>query len=78
MPDWLNRILAVVLLVLFVPVILIIALAVLIGSGRPVFFRQTRVGRNGKDFTLLKFRTMSVMKGTENGSFDAGSSQRVT
>ncbi len=78
MPDWLNRIMAAVLLVLLLPVILITALIVVIGSGWPVFFRQTRVGRDGKDFTLLKFRTMSVLKGSENGAFDAGNSRRVT
>ncbi len=35
-----------------------IAVAIRITSGRPVFFRQARVGRQGRTFTLLKFRTM--------------------
>jgi lipopolysaccharide/colanic/teichoic acid biosynthesis glycosyltransferase len=34
------------------------ALAVRLSMGRPVFFRQTRVGRDGKPFEMLKFRSM--------------------
>ena len=35
-----------------------IALAIKISSEGPIFFRQTRVGKHGRNFTLLKFRTM--------------------
>ncbi len=45
------------LLVLW-PVFLLIALIVLAFDGWPVFFRQERVGRGGKPFRILKFRTM--------------------
>jgi exopolysaccharide biosynthesis polyprenyl glycosylphosphotransferase len=37
-----------------------IALAILIESGPPVFYRQERLGRGGKPFRMIKFRTMSV------------------
>ncbi len=40
------------------PLLLIIAMAVAIDDGFPVFFRQERVGKNGKPFRLLKFRSM--------------------
>jgi exopolysaccharide biosynthesis polyprenyl glycosylphosphotransferase len=40
------------------PVLLLAALAILIDSGRPVFFRQRRAGKDGESFTMLKFRTM--------------------
>ena len=48
------------LLVVFSPVFLIIAAAIKLTSSGPVFFRQTRVGLNGRQFTLLKFRSMVV------------------
>jgi exopolysaccharide biosynthesis polyprenyl glycosylphosphotransferase len=40
------------------PILLVAALAILIDSGRPVFFRQRRAGKDGESFTMLKFRTM--------------------
>ena len=47
-------------IVLFFPVILIIALLIKLTSGRPIFFRQRREGLKGKIFDLIKFRTMIV------------------
>lgn len=46
------------LLVMLSPLFLLIALLVKLGSRGPVFFRQVRVGRQMKPFTILKFRTM--------------------
>ena len=46
------------LLVLLSPLLLAIAIAILLDSGRPVFFRQRRAGNEGEPFTMLKFRTM--------------------
>ncbi len=46
------------LLVLFSPVLLVSALLILLDSGRPVLFRQRRAGKDGRPFTVLKFRTM--------------------
>lgn len=40
------------------PFLLCIALAVIVNSGLPVFYRQSRVGKNNRDFKLFKFRTM--------------------
>ncbi len=45
-------------LVLFGPVFLIAPLAIMLTSKGPIFFRQDRVGEDGKLFTLLKFRSM--------------------
>lgn len=45
-------------LVLASPVLVVAALAVKLTSRGPVLYRQTRVGRDGRDFELLKLRTM--------------------
>jgi len=60
------------------PLISAIGIVLRLVDGSPVFFRQSRVGRGGRDFVLYKFRTMNVAAGTEKGSFDAGSTRRVT
>jgi exopolysaccharide biosynthesis polyprenyl glycosylphosphotransferase len=46
------------MLVLLSPLIALIALLILLDSGRPVLFRQRRAGKDGKPFTMVKFRTM--------------------
>lgn len=45
-------------LIIFSPVMLVVALCILVEDGRPVVFKQQRVGRDGKTFTIYKFRTM--------------------
>jgi lipopolysaccharide/colanic/teichoic acid biosynthesis glycosyltransferase len=47
-------------MILASPIIAIIATLVLVSAGRPILFRQWRLGRNGHKFQLLKFRTMAV------------------
>jgi lipopolysaccharide/colanic/teichoic acid biosynthesis glycosyltransferase len=49
---------ATLVLVLLSPVLLAIALAIKLSSRGPVLFRQPRVGRHGREFEMLKFRTM--------------------
>jgi lipopolysaccharide/colanic/teichoic acid biosynthesis glycosyltransferase len=50
--------LALVMLLILVPVLLVAALAVRATSKGPAIFRQRRLGRDGRPFTVLKFRTM--------------------
>ncbi|NDJ87039.1 MAG: sugar transferase [Chloroflexi bacterium] len=45
-------------LVVTLPLIVLISLATLIDSGRPIFFVQVRTGKGGKRFKMYKFRTM--------------------
>jgi sugar transferase (PEP-CTERM system associated) len=52
--------LSLLLLVLTLPVLGLIALAIWLDSGFPVFFRQERVGKDGKVFAVYKFRTMQT------------------
>ncbi len=47
-------------LIVFSPIMIAAAAAVYLSSGRPLFYRQTRLGRNGKPFEMLKFRSMPV------------------
>jgi exopolysaccharide biosynthesis polyprenyl glycosylphosphotransferase len=55
-----DRIVALVALVLLSPVIAGLALAVRLDSRGPAFFTQTRVGRNGRTFRMVKLRSMHV------------------
>jgi exopolysaccharide biosynthesis polyprenyl glycosylphosphotransferase len=54
----LDPLLAAISIVAFSPLLVLAALAVWIESGRPILFRQVRVGRDGRRFELLKFRSM--------------------
>jgi len=49
-----------VLMLLALPIMVIVALAIAAESGAPIIYRQTRVGHRGKQFTLLKFRSMAL------------------
>ena len=60
----LNRLFALILLSIFSPIFLIVALAIFIEDGFPVFFTQKRVGINYSFFKIYKFRSMK--KNTPN------------
>ncbi len=62
---YLEAILAFVLLIVLSPLLLGIAAAVWVTSGRPVIYRQQRLGYQGKQFALYKFRTMAVSAETD-------------
>jgi exopolysaccharide biosynthesis polyprenyl glycosylphosphotransferase len=55
-----DLVVTIALLVLLSPLLLVIVVAIKLGSPGPVLFRQTRVGRDGKEFEVLKFRTMEI------------------
>lgn len=78
MSRLLDVIVALVGLAVTLPFMLLIALLVKLDSGGPVLFRQSRVGRGGKDFMMWKFRTMTVQPGPPKGRFEPGNCQRVT
>jgi lipopolysaccharide/colanic/teichoic acid biosynthesis glycosyltransferase len=51
---------ATLLLIVLSPFFLVLAAAIVIDTGRPVFFRQVRLGRGLREFRVLKFRTMKT------------------
>ncbi|MFI8513283.1 sugar transferase [Streptomyces sp. NPDC085460] len=53
-----DRLGAAVLLVVFAPLMLLVALLVTVDSRGGAFYRQRRVGKDGREFTILKYRTM--------------------
>ncbi len=69
---WIKRGADVVLgglgLLLLSPVLLVVALAVLIDSGRPILFWQERVGLDGRSFRLCKFRSLRPASESESQS----------
>jgi len=62
-----DYVLAFVVLILAAPVMLLIALGVKLTSSGSVLYRQRRVGWNGKEFTILKFRSMPPDAEQETG-----------
>jgi exopolysaccharide biosynthesis polyprenyl glycosylphosphotransferase len=65
-----DRVVAVLLLLLTLPITAPAALGIRLSLGRPVFFRQTRVGRDGRAFEMLKFRTMAAPNGTGDAAVE--------
>lgn len=79
MPRWAEILLATTGLLLVLPLLILIGLAVKFTSHGPVLFRQERVGRGGRLFTILKFRTMVTEASELGGKLTVGSRDpRVT
>ena len=70
----LDRVLAVLAVLLASPLLILAALGVLLSAGRPVLFRQRRVGVDGREFDMLKFRTMRGQPDDEE-AFAAGAAK---
>jgi len=64
-------------LIVFLPLMAFAAAMVRLGSPGPIFFRQKRMGRHGREFTLFKFRSMCPKKGS-NSSITVSGDARIT
>ena len=65
-------------LVILSPVFIIIALCIKLSSAGPVFFKQTRVGKNNIDFNLFKFRSMAQNAELKGQLTVGGKDSRIT
>lgn len=74
----LDVILASVALALAGPIMILVALAIVIESGRPILFSQTRLGRNGRPFRLYKFRKFHKDTGAAGLSVTIENDSRMT
>jgi lipopolysaccharide/colanic/teichoic acid biosynthesis glycosyltransferase len=66
-----------VMLVVLLPLFLVITIWILLDSRGGIFYKQIRVGKDGKEFTLLKFRSMTV-GADKQGLITIGNDNRVT
>jgi lipopolysaccharide/colanic/teichoic acid biosynthesis glycosyltransferase len=73
-----DRVVAALLLLLFLPVLLVTALAVWMSLGSPILLWQARVGRDGRRFHMLKFRTMRPDRRTRQNPDYRGPERRTT
>ena len=74
-----DRIAALVGLIILSPLLVVVGAAVALTSPGPVVFVQERVGRGGRPFRLVKFRTMTVAPPTPNGrQVTVGGDRRIT
>lgn len=64
-----ERLIAGLLLIILSPVLAVVALLIALKMGRPVLFRQERIGQHGKVFNIIKFRTMIKNAETIGGGY---------
>ncbi len=85
MPFWqqavkrmIDVLISVTAMILLIPVYLFCAIAVKLSSRGPVFFLQDRVGLNGKNFKIIKFRTMVVNAESAGPQLSSADDPRIT
>ncbi|MFH0855448.1 MAG: sugar transferase [Candidatus Omnitrophota bacterium] len=76
---WFDIILSMIGLVISLPIMLIVALAIKIESRGPVIYKQPRIGENGKEFLMYKFRSMVVgAEKKDGGIYTSTNDARIT
>jgi lipopolysaccharide/colanic/teichoic acid biosynthesis glycosyltransferase len=61
-----------ILIIMLSPLLLLVAAAILIESGRPILFRQRRIGMRGTSFSIIKFRTLYPTADEERENTELG------
>jgi exopolysaccharide biosynthesis polyprenyl glycosylphosphotransferase len=75
---YMDIIFSIILAILMFPVMLITAIIIKVKDGGPIFYSQVRTGKNGKAFTLYKFRTMVLDAEADGAQWTAKDDARVT
>ncbi|MBN1072311.1 sugar transferase [Clostridium botulinum] len=65
-------------IIILSPIFILLSIMIKTGSDGPVFFKQIRVGEDGKDFEILKFRTMVVDAEKLGKQITVGNDNRIT
>lgn len=85
MPEWqhstkrlIDVVASVFALIILFPIFLVIALLVKLTSKGPIFFKQERIGINGKPFHIIKFRTMHVGAEKNGPQLSSSNDNRIT
>lgn len=85
MPVWqksmkrmLDILLSIIAIILLIPLYIGLAIAVKMTSTGPIFFLQERIGRNGKKFNIIKFRTMYVNAEEQGPQLSSSDDPRIT
>ena len=86
MPPWqrvvkeiMDVMVSLILLIVAMPVMIAVALAIVIDSKGPIFYKQLRMGKGRKEFTLIKFRSMVDKAESQTGAVWAGKNDpRIT
>ena len=74
-----DIVISLILLIVLAPVAAVVAIAVLLESGRPILFLQDRVGLNGRTFQIIKFRSMwQELRPPANQTWTADADPRIT
>ena len=56
----LDILISIISLIVLMPFLILVSLLILLIDGKPIIFKQIRVGKSGKKFTIFKFRTMNL------------------
>ncbi len=60
-----DMVISISALIFFAPLMFLISALIKLSSTGPILFKQTRIGKNGKEFTFYKFRSMKVIDGED-------------
>lgn len=73
-----DRVMALILIILFSPLLLFFAIWIKLDSSGPVFYRQERITQHGRKFRIYKFRTMVADADKKGSLVTVGNDSRIT